>query len=54
MITAMTVLILILPLVIGFAALSEYARRDRFAGPGNAHVDFDDLGAITDRNLVRL
>lgn len=50
----MTALILILLLTVGFAALREYARHDRFAGPRNVHVDVDDLGAVTDRNLVRL
>jgi len=50
----MAALILILLLVVGFVALSEYVRHDRFAGPANVHVDLDDLGAVTDRNLVRL
>jgi hypothetical protein len=50
----MAVLILLLLLVIGFLALTEYARHDRVAGPRNQHVDFDDLGAIPDRHLVRL
>lgn len=54
MITAMTTTILLLLLVIGFLALTGYARHDRFAGPRNEHVDFDDLGAVPDRNLVRL
>ena len=48
-----SILILLL-LVAGFAALSEYARHDRFAGPRNVHLDSDDLGPVTDRNLVRL
>jgi ABC-type transporter Mla subunit MlaD len=49
----MAVLILLLLLAIGFVALAEYARHDRFAGPRQLHVDFDDLGAVPDRNLVR-
>jgi hypothetical protein len=53
MITAMAVVILLL-MVAGFAGLTTYARHDRFAGPATKHVDFDDLGAIPDRNLVRL
>lgn len=54
MITAMTVLILTVLLVAAFAALTSYARHDRFAGPHTHHVDFDDLGAVPDHNLVRL
>lgn len=54
MITAMTTLILILVLVAAFVALASYARHDRFAGPRNQHVDFDDLGLVPDHNLVRL
>jgi len=50
----MAALILILLLVVGFVALSEYVRHDRFAGPRNVHLDVDDLGAVTDHNLVRL
>jgi hypothetical protein len=50
----MTALILILLLAVGFAALSAYVRHDRFAGPRNVHLDMDDLGPVTDRNLVRL
>jgi ABC-type transporter Mla subunit MlaD len=53
MITAMAVLIVLLVLVIGFTALTEYARHDRFAGPSRRRVDVDDLGAVPDRNLVR-
>jgi ABC-type transporter Mla subunit MlaD len=49
----MTVLIL-LALVAGLLGLASYARHDRFAGPRNLHVEFDDLGALPDRNLVRL
>jgi len=51
--TAMTALILILALVAGFAALGAYARHDRFAGPGNLHVDIDDLGTSREHRLVR-
>ncbi|GAB7003815.1 hypothetical protein JCM18899A_12870 [Nocardioides sp. AN3] len=49
----MAVVILIL-LVAGFAALTAYARHDRFAGPHHQRVDFDDFGAAPDHNLVRL
>jgi hypothetical protein len=48
----MAVLILIV-LAAAFAALTAYARHDRFAGPGTHHLDLDDLGAVGDRNLVR-
>ncbi|MDH2416629.1 hypothetical protein [Nocardioides sp. CER19] len=50
----MAVLIVLLLLVAGLSALTEYARHDRFAGPHTRRVDFDDLGAVPDRNLVRL
>lgn len=52
MIVAMTTILTLLVLAAGLRGLVAYARHDRFAGPGNVAVSFDDLGPVTP-HLVR-
>ena len=49
----MMILAALLVLVAGFAALTSYARHDRFAGPRNVSRVLDDLGVVGDPHLVR-
>ncbi len=48
----MTSILILLVLVAAFAALTSYARHDRFAGPAVRHSRRDDLGRAARARLV--
>lgn len=45
----LTTALTLLALLVGFAALVLFARRDSFAGPGTGHQQSDELGTLTFR-----